>query len=91
MYENPTTISSPDDSDLIMWKESKVRYRFQTNSASIKKKMRGRKTFSLVAYGVICPLEIYVCSISCKRDAIKRFKSLTGRDPTYCSKDEIYY
>ena len=80
-----------DNSDLLLWKESIGRFRFQTNDSKISRKMKGRRTFHLTGYSTNRSLWIYYCDLPDVCSAKKRFKGLTGREPKYDSNEEIYY
>ena len=80
-----------DNSELLMWKESLGRFRFQTTNSKLARQMRGRKTFSLTAYSTNEKFWIFIVDLPSTSDAIKRYKSLTKRKPKYDSKEEIYY
>lgn len=80
-----------DNSNLVMWKESPGRFRFQTTSPKLKRQMEGRKTFHLTAHSINEKLWIYYCDLPSYPAAKSRFKGLTGRKPKYDTTEEIYY
>jgi|YelNatPaOPRAMG01_1025707.scaffolds.fasta_scaffold40748_3 hypothetical protein len=80
-----------DESDLLMWKESPGRFRFQTINSKISRQMKGRKNFHLTASSLNKNFWIYYCDLSSVRAALSRFKGLTGRKPVYTKQEEIYY
>ncbi|MFH1527895.1 MAG: hypothetical protein ABIG69_14785 [Bacteroidota bacterium] len=82
---------NPAASDLILWKQTKGLFCFQTTSPNIRKKMDGRKTFCLGAYSTSHKFWIYYCDLPSTASAVSRFKGLTGRKPTYKYDDGIFY
>lgn len=80
-----------DKSDLLMWKESPGRFRFQTINSKTSRQMKGRKNFHLTASSMNKYLEVYYCDLPSVRAALSRFKGLTGRNAVYDEREEIYY
>jgi len=80
-----------DMSQLLMWKESLGRFRFQTTNSKLARQMRGRKTFNLTAYSTNENFWVFTVDLPSTNDALKRYKSLTKRKAKYDSKEEIYY
>ena len=80
-----------DRSELLMWKESLGRFRFQTTNSKLARQMRGRKTFHQTAYSTNEKFWIFIVDLPSTHEAVSRFKSLTKRKPKYDSKEEIYY
>ncbi len=78
-------------SNLLMWKESKGCFRFQTSDPKIARKMSGRRKFHLTAYALNDPCKIYSCDLPTTQAAISRYKGITGRLPRFDASEEIYY
>ncbi|MBU1101964.1 MAG: hypothetical protein KKA84_16325 [Bacteroidetes bacterium] len=83
--------SSINESALLMWKESKGRYRFQTTSSVMKRKMQKRNRFHLTAYALNAKLWIFYCELKDVQSAMSRFKGISGRSPVYDKSEEIFY
>ena len=80
-----------DASNLTMWKMYKDRYMFQTEEPALHRKMKGRQSFKLSAYGINCNFLTYYSDLKSMRDAKSRFKGICGREPKYRSEKDIYY
>ena len=76
-----------------MWKEerSKPFYRFQTDERETSSKMKRRKKFKLVGWGVNCPLWIHQATFSRPDIAKKAFKTITGGKVEYDIREEIFF
>ena len=76
-----------------MWKEERGKnfYRFQTDDKLLADKMKRRKKFKLVGWGVNCPLWIYQALFTRPDIARKAFKTITGRKIDYDVLEEIFF
>lgn len=80
-----------DESDLLVWRESPGRYRFQTTSSKLSRQMRQRKSFHLTASSMNNKFWIYYLDLPNVQAALSRFKGLIGRKAIYHKAEEIYY
>ena len=62
-----------------MWQEAYgyLVFRFQTNDPAINKRMRQRKAFTLVLWGLNKKLWVYKVQFNSRKEAIKSFKRIT--------------
>ncbi len=79
-----------DETNLTMWKMYEDRFMFQTEEPAINKKLKGRKSFILSAYGMNCYFWTYYCNLRSIRDAKSRFKGICGREPKYSLDKDIW-
>jgi hypothetical protein len=84
-------ITHPDESDLIMWKETSGKYRYQTTSPKLKSQMSGRKTFHLITYSTSHNFWIFGVRLKSLTAAKSRYKGLTGRECKYWKHEGIWY
>lgn len=80
------------ETQTFFWQLEKKRpiYFFQTNDYRIYKKMKRRKNFRLIGFGLNCNLWIFSAKIGRPSTARKIFKTLTGLNPIYVENEEIY-
>lgn len=79
-------------SETFFWQFEKKRpiYLFQTNDYSIYKKMKRRKNFHLIGWGINCKLWIFSAKIGRPSTARKIFRTLTGKNPIYDENQDLY-
>ena len=76
-----------------MWQEQRgvMIFRFQTDEARVKEKMRRRKKFILAGWGMNCKLWIYISTFYSPQKARGALAQLTGRKVKKDSCKDIYY
>jgi len=70
-----------DNCRTYMWQEQYGYpvFRFQTNDPVVAKRMRQRKKFILVGYGINARLWLYSCSFYKPQDARRTLRHITGQ------------
>jgi len=76
-----------------MWQEERgiIYYRFQTDEIDIANRMKRRKKFILVGWGVNCKLWIFQSTFSRPDIARKAFKSIIGGKIEFDDREEIFF
>lgn len=66
-------------------------FRIQTDEKDVADKLKRRKNFKLVAWGMNCPLWIFVCSFYSYQKARKALRNLTNRPVQKDSEEGVYF
>lgn len=76
-----------------MWQEERGQkfYRFQTDDPVVNKKMRERKTFTLIGSGFNCNLWIYQTELFKPQNAKRTLKALTGKGIQYDRSSDTFF
>jgi hypothetical protein len=76
-----------------MWQEGRgeLIFRFQTDEPKVAEKMRRRKRFDLVAWGMNCKIWIFKAVFYSPQKARNALAQLTGRKVKKDSLKDIYY
>jgi len=73
-----------------MYKYQNNVWAYQTEDKKIADKMKRRQNFSLFNYGWNCDHWVFHTSKKNKRDALSTLKALTGKEPIYNSKNDVW-
>ena len=84
---------NPDNLMSYMWQElrGEPTYMIQTEDPAIKNKLKRRKIFKLIAYGVNCNLWKFGTAFSRPDIARKTFKNILGGEIYFNAEKDIYY
>ena len=73
-----------------MWKVDNGYYMIQTDNTNLKRLLRNRKSTRISAFGVNCPLVVYMIKYKRCDVARRSFKYLTGHKPIYNREMDIF-
>jgi len=73
-----------------MWKIGNDLYMIQTDNKNLKRLLRNRKSTWISAYGVNCPLVVFMIKYKRCDVARKAFKYFTGYKPIYNKEKNIF-
>ena len=73
-----------------MWKVENGYYMIQTDNTNLKRLLRNRRSTRISAFGVNCPLVVYLTTYKRCDVARKSFRYLTGKTAIHNKEKDVY-